>query len=66
VKPKVRLDEHRQKELESQDPKELRRESNRQLRLRTIHRIVHLTRGLLPHLEYYNVHGSELRIRDLS
>ena len=42
-----RLDEHRQKELESQDRKRLSRQSNRQLRWRTIHRIVHPTRGLL-------------------
>lgn len=45
---KSRMDEHRQKELASQDRKGLSQESNRQLRLRTIHRIVHPTRGLLP------------------
>ena len=36
MESKVGLDEHQQKELESQDRKELSRESNRQLRLRTI------------------------------
>jgi hypothetical protein len=61
-----RLDEHQQIELESQDRRGLSRESNRQLPSRTIHRIVHLTRGLLRVLEYYQVHGSELRRRDLS
>lgn len=41
------LDEHRQKELKSQDRKGLSRESSRQLQLRTIHRIMHQTRSLL-------------------
>jgi hypothetical protein len=43
-----RLDEHRQKELKSLDRRGLSRESNCQLPSRTIHRIVHPTRGLLP------------------
>jgi len=42
-----RLDEYRQRELESQDRTGLSRENNHQLRSRTIHRIVHPTRGLL-------------------
>ena len=43
-----RLDELRQKELESQDRKGLSRGSNRQFPSRTIHRIARPTRGLLP------------------
>src|SRR5829696_720952 len=43
-----RSDEHRQRELESQDRRGLSRESNRQLPSRTIHRTVRLTRCLLP------------------
>ena len=42
-----RLDEHRQKELKSEDRKGLSRVRNRQFPSRTIHRIVHPTRGLL-------------------
>lgn len=39
----------KENELESQDLKGLSRESNRQLQLRTIQRIVRPIRGLLPH-----------------
>src|SRR6185295_12786774 len=46
-----RLDEHRQKELESQDRRGLNRESNRQLRWRTIHSAGNVSVLILPTLE---------------
>lgn len=52
------------KELESQDRRGLNRESNRQLRLRTIHRITYDSRssGVLV---YYDRHRSEFHRRDM-
>jgi len=62
-----RLDARRQKELESQDRRGLSRESNHQLRLRTIHReLCTRLEVFCSVLEYYDGHGSELRRRDLS
>lgn len=60
------LDEHRQKELKSQDRRGLSRESSRQLQLRTIHRIMPRLEVFCGVLGYHYVHGSELRRRDLS
>ena len=60
------LDERRQRELESQDPRGLSRGSNRQLRLRTIIELCARLEVFCRVLEYYYVHGSELRKRDLS